>query len=285
MNQWLQCGRRRIDLSAPRVMGIINITPDSFSDGGHLFRDGAPALDRITRIAERMCRDGAAMVDVGGESTRPGAELVGEQQELDRVLPAVEAIASRIDVTISVDTSSARVIREAQRYGAGLINDVRALRRNGALAAVADTGLPVCLMHMHGEPATMQRAPTYDDVTAEVSSFLLQRAAACRAAGIPGERVLLDPGFGFGKTLAHNLELFRNLTSIVGLGHAVVIGVSRKSMIGQVLGRTVRRRTAGGLALAMLAASAGAKIIRTHDVRATQDALAMFAAVRDNRSV
>lgn len=275
----LPCGPRSLDLSAPRVMGILNLTPDSFSDGGSLWRDGAPALDRVLRRAERMCREGAAVLDLGAESTRPGALPVSEQEELDRLLPAVEALAARFDAVISIDTSTPGVIREAAARGAGLVNDVRALRRPGALEAAAASGLPVCLMHMLGEPGTMQQAPVYADVCAEVNDFLLARAAACEAAGIPRGRLLLDPGFGFGKTLEHNLALFRGLPGLVALGYPVLVGVSRKSMIGKVLGRDTGRRLAGGLALATLAAGAGVKLVRTHDVGATRDVLAMVAAV------
>ncbi|MFM7273990.1 MAG: dihydropteroate synthase [Gammaproteobacteria bacterium] len=262
-------------------MGILNLTPDSFSDGGELWREGAPALDRVLRRAERMVADGASILDLGGESTRPGALSPPEQQELDRVLPALEAIATRLDVILSVDTSSPALMREAASRGAGLINDVRALRRSGALAAAVDTGLAVCLMHMQGEPGTMQKDPRYADVCAEVSAFLLARAADCEAAGIPRAQIVLDPGFGFGKTQAHNLALFRGLPGLVALGFPVLVGVSRKSMIGRMLTHDPRRRLAGGLALATLAAQAGARIVRTHDVRATRDVLAVAAAILD----
>jgi dihydropteroate synthase len=260
-------------------MGVLNITPDSFSDGGRWYRDGKPALERVLQRAAQMAADGAAIVDVGGESTRPGAAPVGEQEELDRVLPVVETVASRIDVAISVDTSSPRLMREAAAAGAHLVNDVRALARPGALAAAAASGLAVCLMHMQGEPPTMQRAPAYADVVSEVCAFLLARVAACVAAGIARERLVIDPGFGFGKTQAHNLALFRALPRLVALGPPVLVGVSRKSMIARVLGSSTRPRLAGGLALATLAAGAGAKLLRTHDVRATHDVLAMTAAV------
>jgi len=276
----LQCGARSLDLSIPRVMGVINLTPDSFSDAGTLWRDDRPDLDRLLRRAERMHADGADILDLGGESTRPGAVPVAEQEEIDRVLPAVEAIARRLDVIISVDTSAPAVMSAAAAHGAGLINDVRSLSRPGAVVAAAATGLPVCLMHMRGEPGTMQKDPVYEDVCAEVGEFLLQRAASCESAGIARERLLLDPGFGFGKTLAHNLELFRGLPGLVGLGYPVLVGVSRKSMIARILQRDTRQRLAGGLALATLAANAGVTVVRTHDVRATRDVLAMVAAVR-----
>lgn len=276
----LQCGARSLDLSIPRVMGVMNLTPDSFSDGGRLWRDGRPDLDGLLRRAARMLADGADILDLGGESTRPGALPVSVQEECDRVLPAVEAIATRLDVIISVDTSTPQVITGAAAAGAGLINDVRALGRPGALAAAAATALPVCLMHMQGEPGTMQKAPVYHDVCAEVRDFLLERVETCRSAGISQERILLDPGFGFGKTLEHNLALFRGLSGLVRLGYPLLIGVSRKSMIGRLLGRETRQRLAGGLALATLAANAGVAVVRTHDVRATRDVLAMVAAVR-----
>jgi dihydropteroate synthase len=259
---------------------VINLTPDSFSDGGSLWQDGRPATDRVLRRAERMLADGADILDLGGESTRPGAAPVSVQEECDRVLPALEAIAARLDVIVSVDTSTPEVIRAAAAAGAGLLNDVRSLARPGAMAAAAVTGLPVCLMHMRGEPATMQKEPVYRDVCAEVREFLLERVSDCESAGIPRGLLLLDPGFGFGKTLEHNLELFRGLPGLVGLGLPVLIGVSRKSMIGRILGRDTRQRLAGGLALATLAAQQGVAVVRTHDVRATRDVLAMVAAVR-----
>jgi len=260
-------------------MGILNITPDSFSDGGRLLSACGPRLDLVLRRAARMVADGAAILDVGGESTRPGATPVGEQEEIDRVAPVLAALAARLDVVISVDTSNPRLMREAAALGAGLINDVRALGRVGALAAARDTGLAVCLMHMQGEPASMQKAPSYTDVTADVSSYLLSRVAGCVEAGIARERLVVDPGFGFGKTLAHNLELFRGLRSLACLGYPVLLGVSRKSLIGHLTGRPVHRRMAGGLALATLAADAGVKIVRTHDVAASCDVLRVVAAI------
>jgi dihydropteroate synthase len=276
----LRCGARSLDLSRPRVMGVINLTPDSFSDGGSLWRDGRPDADRLLRRAEKMVAHGADILDLGGESTRPGASPVGEQEEIDRVLPALQAIAARLDIITSIDTSSPALMREAAAAGAGLINDVRALGRPGAIAVAVSTGLAVCLMHMRGEPGTMQEAPVYNDVCAEVGAFLRDRAAACEAAGIARERLLLDPGFGFGKTLEHNIHLFRGLGGLVGSGFPVLVGVSRKAMIARILQRDTRRRLAGGLALATLAANAGVALIRTHDVLATRDALAMVTALR-----
>lgn len=271
----LPCGSRVLDLSRPHVMGILNVTPDSFSDGGQ-----HASLDAALRHAEAMVSAGATLVDVGGESTRPGARPVSHAEELDRVAPVVEAIARELDVIVSVDTSSPDVILECARLGAGLINDVRALSRDGALAAAAATGLPVCLMHMRGEPGDMQDNPCYRDVTAEVAAFLSERMDACAGAGIGRERIILDPGFGFAKNLAHNLSLFKNLEILQALGRPLLVGVSRKSMIGQVLGRDVSHRLAGSLGLAALAVTKGAHILRVHDVVETVDVVRMIAAVQ-----
>ncbi|WP_152389827.1 dihydropteroate synthase [Azotobacter salinestris] len=270
----LPCGNRVLDLSHPQVMGILNVTPDSFSDGGR-FR----GLDAALRHAQSMVAAGAALIDVGGESTRPGAAAVSADEELDRVAPVVEVIAAELDVIISVDTSTPLVMREAARLGAGLINDVRALQRDGALEAAAETRLPVCLMHMLGEPGTMQQDPRYEDLLGEVRGFLFERMQACAAAGIPGERLLLDPGFGFAKTLQHNLLLFRRLEILHELGRPLLVGVSRKSMIGQVLGREVGQRLSGSLALAALAVAKGARIVRAHDVAETVEVIRMIDAV------
>ncbi|MGY8830556.1 MAG: dihydropteroate synthase, partial [Pseudomonadales bacterium] len=229
--------------------------------------------------AEAMLKAGATLIDVGGESTRPGARAVSPVEELERVAPVVEAIARELDVIISVDTSTPAVIRETARLGAGLINDVRSLQRDGALDAAADSGLPVCLMHMRGEPTTMQQNPKYPDVVAEVREFLLERLAACSAAGIGAERVILDPGFGFAKTLEHNLSLFKHLHALHALGRPLLVGVSRKSMIGKVLGHEVGERLYGSLALAALALSKGAHILRVHDVAQTVDVVRMISAV------
>lgn len=270
----LPCGSRVLDLARPHVMGILNVTPDSFSDGGRYDR-----LDDALRHAERMVREGATLIDVGGESTCPGARSVSPTEELERVAPVVERIARELDVVISVDTSTPAVMRETARLGAGLINDVRSLQRDGALDAAVDSGLAVCLMHMRGEPQTMQDAPAYQDVVAEVGAFLQERVDVCVAAGIDRERLLLDPGFGFAKTLEHNLVLFRHLQALHGLGLPLLVGVSRKSMIGKVLGREVDERLYGSLALAALALAKGARIIRVHDVAATVDVMRMISAV------
>jgi dihydropteroate synthase len=270
----LDCAGRSLDLTTPCVMGVLNVTPDSFSDGGRFL-----ARDDALRQAETMVREGAAILDVGGESTRPGAEAVSLQEEIDRVVPVVEAIAAEFPVPVSVDTSKPGVMRAAVAAGAGLINDVYALRREGALAAAADSGVPVCLMHMQGEPRTMQEAPSYDDVVAEVREFLLLRVADCEAAGIARERILIDPGFGFGKTLEHNLSLLRHLDELARSGLPLLVGMSRKSMIGAILDKPVQHRLAGSLAVAVMAAMKGASIIRAHDVAETVDALKLVAAV------
>lgn len=271
----LPCGSRLLDLTRPQVMGILNVTPDSFSDGG-LFRQRDSAL----RHAAAMVAAGATLIDVGGESTRPGAAPVSSVEELERVIPVVEAIAAELDVIISVDTSTAEVMRESARAGAGLINDVRSLQRPGALAAAADSGLPVCLMHMRGEPTTMQHNPQYADIVSEVEGFLQARIQACAAAGIARERVVLDPGFGFAKTLEHNLLLFKHLEALHAFGLPLLVGVSRKSMIGKVLGHEVGGRLYGSLGLAALAVTKGAQILRVHDVAETVDVVRMIAAVQ-----
>ncbi|MBS7662030.1 dihydropteroate synthase [Pseudomonas lalucatii] len=270
----LPCGSRFLDLARPHVMGILNVTPDSFSDGGRFSQ-----RDAALRHAAAMVRAGATLVDVGGESTRPGAQAVSPAEELDRVAPVVEAIAAELDVIVSVDTSTPAVMRETARLGAGLINDVRSLRRDGALEAAAASGLPVCLMHMRGEPGTMQQDPCYADILLEVREFLAGRLAACATAGIAAERVILDPGFGFAKTLEHNLSLFKRLESLHDLGRPLLVGVSRKSMIGRVLGHEVGGRLYGSLGLAALALIKGARILRVHDVAETVDVVRMIAAV------
>jgi dihydropteroate synthase len=271
----LDCAGKVLDLSQPAVMGVLNVTPDSFSDGGRYLR-----LDAALRRAEAMVEEGAALIDVGGESTRPGAARVSVQEELDRVLPVVERLARELPVPISVDTSKAEIILQAARAGAGLINDVRALRGPRALEAAATSGLPVCLMHLRGEPATMQQEPVYADVVAEVRAFLAERVRVCASAGIPRERILVDPGFGFGKTLDHNLLLLRHLNRFTDLAAGVLVGISRKSMIGALLNAPVGERLSGGLAAAVIAFWQGANIIRAHDVRETVQALCVCAAAR-----
>jgi dihydropteroate synthase len=270
----LPCGNRVLDLSRTHVMGILNITPDSFSDGGRFAQ-----RDLALRHAEAMMLAGATLIDVGGESTRPGARSVSPVEELERVAPVVEAISAELDVIISVDTSTPAVIRETARLGAGLINDVRSLRRDGALDAAVATGLPVCLMHMRGEPTDMQNDPHYIDLVAEVSAFLRARMEQCVVAGIPVENIILDPGFGFAKTLEHNLSLFKHMEALHALGRPLLVGVSRKSMIGKVLDKPVDQRLHGALALAAMAMVKGAKILRVHDVPETVDVVRMIAAV------
>lgn len=275
----LHCGDQTLDVSQPVVMGILNATADSFSDGGQYFRHGDLDLDLALQRAEAMIREGATIIDVGGESTRPGAEPVSLEEERRRVIPLVAAIRERFDVVVSVDTSTPEIMREAAAAGAGIINDIRALQRPGALEAAADSGLAVCLMHMQGEPATMQSNPQYDDVTGEVISFLQQRVAACKKVGLSDDKIILDPGFGFGKTLEHNLTLLRDLPRFEELGFPILVGMSRKSMIGHLLGRDVGERLPGSITLAILAAQRGAQIIRVHDVAATVDALKIVTAV------
>jgi dihydropteroate synthase len=269
----LRCGPKTLDLSRPVVMGVLNVTPDSFSDGGH-FLPVEAAVAHGVRLAE----EGAAIIDIGGESTRPGAAPVSVDEELRRVVPVVERLCAATQAVISVDTSKPEVIREAVAAGAGLINDVRALAEPGALEAAAASGCAVCLMHMQGDPRTMQRAPSYVDVVKEVKAFLDEHVQRCRAAGVSSDRIVVDPGFGFGKTLEHNLELLRRLREL----HdelPVLVGLSRKSMVGTLTGRGAGERVPGSIALAVIAALNGARIVRAHDVAATVDALKMVAAV------
>lgn len=270
---------RSLVLDRPVVMGILNVTPDSFSDGGRLLSGGTPDADLILERARQMLADGARILDVGGESTRPGATPIGPQQELERVLPAVQRLTAEFDAVISVDTSTPEVMRACIAAGATLVNDVRALERPGALEAVAEGGAHACLMHMRGEPGNMQQQTGYADVVAEVSAYLASRAATCEAAGIPRGRLLLDPGFGFAKTPEQNLALLHRLGALRAQGLPLLVGLSRKSLIGAVLGRTVEERLAGSLALAVLAVAGGAAIVRTHDVRETVDAVRMADAV------
>ena len=270
----LQCGTKQLDLSRPSVMGIVNVTPDSFSDGGDLYANAQLDLSKTLSVIEKMLNDGADIIDIGGESTRPGASSVSAQQELDRVLPVLESVIERFDTLVSVDTSTAVVMAEAAKKGASLINDVRALTREGALASAAMTQLPVCLMHMQNQPQTMQNEPTYTDVVTEVLAFLAERKNSCMTAGIDSKKIILDPGFGFGKTLAHNLTLFSAIDQFVGTGHPVLVGVSRKAMIGQMLGlEHTEQRLMGSVALALLAAQRGAAILRVHDVLETKHAI------------
>lgn len=263
----------------PQVMAILNITPDSFSDGGRLCAASGPRLGRVIDYAARCIEAGADLLDVGGESTRPGAAPVAVADELARVIPVVEALARRFPVPVSVDTSEPLVMAAAAGAGAAMINDVRALQRPGAVAAAVATGLAVCLMHMRGEPATMQADPQYRDVIAEVGEFLAARVAACVAAGMDHDRLLVDPGFGFGKNLDHNLALLRRLPDIAPPGVPVLVGLSRKRMVGELTGRAVGQRIHGSVALALAAALRGAAVVRVHDVAATVDALKIWTAV------
>lgn len=275
----MKFGDKSLDLSLPHVMGILNVTPDSFSDGGQ-----HNSLDAALRQAEKMLQDGATFIDIGGESTRPGAAEVSEQEELDRVLPAVEAIAQRFDTIISVDTSTPSVIRESAKLGAGLINDVRALEREGAVVAAAGTGLPVCLMHMRGTPKDMQSAPSYDALIDDVEQYLLERVAVAEAAGIKRDQILLDPGIGFGKTLTHNATLLNHTQRFVDLGFEVLIGVSRKTMIGDILGLPVDQRLYGTMGANASTYLKGARIFRVHDVKPHVEMLKVMHQIEESRN-
>ncbi|MDB6013292.1 MAG: Dihydropteroate synthase [Gammaproteobacteria bacterium] len=269
----LRCGDKTLDLSRPIVMGVVNVTPDSFSDGGRFLPVEAAVAHGL-----RLVEEGAAIIDIGGESTRPGAAPVSVDEELRRVLPVVERLRQATEAVISVDTSKPEVIREAAAAGAGLINDVRALTEPGALEAAAASGSAICVMHMQGDPRTMQRAPSYVDVVKEVKAFLDERVQRCRAAGVSSDRIVVDPGFGFGKNLEHNLELLRRLRDLQG-EWPLLVGLSRKSMVGTLTGRSAGERVHGSVALAVIASINGARIVRAHDVAATVDALKMVAAV------
>ncbi len=274
----LQLARHALDLTRPVVMGILNVTPDSFSDGGR-YRDADSALRR----AAAMIAEGAAVIDVGGESTRPGAQAVGEQEELDRVIPVIDRIRRELDCVISIDTMKPAMMRAACAAGAEIVNDVFALRAPGAIDAVRDTGAAAILMHMQGEPRSMQVRPQYRDVVDDVRAFLAARVEACEASGIERHRLLIDPGFGFGKTLDHNLELFGGLDALAALNLPVVVGVSRKSMLGKLLDLPLDQRLNAGLSAAALATWLGASMIRTHDVRATVEAVRFAAAALQAR--
>jgi dihydropteroate synthase len=272
----LRCGEQCIDLSTPRIMGILNVTPDSFSDGGRY-----DALERAIAHAWEMVEEGAAVIDVGGESTRPGAAVVPEDEELRRVVPVVRRLARELHLPISVDTRRTEVMRQCIAEGAGMINDINALQEPGALEAVANSSVAVCLMHMRGQPRTMQEAPHYSDVVKEVLTFLRRRLRRCEVAGVGAERVVLDPGAGFGKTLEHNLALLRATPQLLELGCPVLIGVSRKSLIGALLGGVeVEERLFGSVGAAVAAALAGARLLRVHDVRATREAVQVAWALR-----
>lgn len=269
-----------VHFDKPLVMGVLNVTPDSFSDGGKYYDAGEINYTKALDHARKMHAEGASFIDVGGESTRPGAKPVSLQQELDRVIPVVEKVAANIDCIISVDTSSPDVMLEAARAGAGLLNDVRAFQREGAMEAAAASGLPLCIMHMAGEPDTMQIKPRYESLVTEVRDFLLERIHACANMGIDADRIIVDPGFGFGKTLEHNLQLLKSLAALRIGNTPILVGMSRKSMIGAILDCEADQRLYGGLALAAIAVNNGASIIRTHDVAPTCDAVDIAYAVR-----
>jgi dihydropteroate synthase len=266
----IDCAGKLLDLSAPQIMGILNVTPDSFSDGGQFL-----AQDKAIVQAKKMVEEGATLIDVGGESTRPGAKIVPVEQEIARVVPIIEAISTELDVIISIDTSKPDVMKAAVSAGASLINDVQALRVDGAMDVASELAVPICLMHAQGTPKDMQLNPTYDDVVSEVSHFLLERVAACEQAGIAKERLILDPGFGFGKRATHNLRLMKHLNRLIELDFPVLVGVSRKSIIGALLKVSEEERLAGSLSLATLSVWLGAKIIRCHDVKETKQAVSM----------
>jgi dihydropteroate synthase len=272
----LDCNGKLLDLTRPQVMGVLNVTPDSFSDGGDFF-----LLDRAVARALQMEAEGAAIVDIGGESTRPGAEPVSVEEEIGRVVPVIEALQSRLKVPISIDTRKPQVMRAAVRAGAGLINDINALREPGAIEAAVECGTPVCLMHMQGEPRTMQTDPRYANVVGEVADFLQKRVSACEQSGLSREKILLDPGFGFGKTVAHNLQLLAQLDTLTRSGLPIVVGLSRKSMIGKLLGLEPGERLPASIALAVLAVERGARLVRSHDVAATWQALQMVVALKN----
>jgi len=275
----LNCAGKILDLSTPKVMGILNVTPDSFSDAGCFFD-----RDTAIRHATQMIADGANIIDIGGESTRPGAEEISINQELDRVIPVIEALQQSANVPISIDTSKPAVMCAAVDAGAGFINDVRALQLPGALEAARDCGVPICLMHMQGEPCNMQDSPHYDDLIAEINTFLVDRIQACVAGGIMREQLMIDPGFGFGKTVSHNLHLLHSLQELQAMNAPLLIGVSRKSTIADVLQRSANECLAGSLALTAWAVIKGARIIRAHDVKETVDTVKMVVAVMHAKS-
>jgi dihydropteroate synthase len=274
----LLCGKDPLNIALPQVMGILNVTPDSFSDGGKFSR-----IDVALKQAEQMIHDGATIIDIGGESTRPGAKDVSEQDELSRVIPVLKAIKKRFNIIVSIDTSKANVMSEAINHGAGIINDVRALQNEGCLLAVAQSNdVAICLMHMQGLPRTMQNKPQYQSLISDISSFFQQRIAACEQAGITSSRLILDPGYGFGKSLEQNYSLLAQMNKFQSLNLPILAGLSRKSMIGNLLNREVNERLAGSLATAIISAQQGAQIIRVHDVKETVDVLKILQATNIN---
>ena len=272
----INCAGQILDLKQPRIMGVLNITPDSFSDGGAWL-----TVEKAVAHARQMADAGADIIDVGGETTRPGSAPVSAGEEMQRVLPVIEALRASIDVPVSIDTQKPAVMRAAVAAGAGMINDVNALQADGAVETAAALAVPVCLMHMQGVPETMQQEPDYRDVVTEVVSFLGERAAACEAAGIARGQIVLDPGFGFGKSVGHNLSMLHRLDALVALGYPVLVGLSRKSLIGKVLDLPVDKRLSPSIALAVLAVWQGASIVRCHEVRQTREAVLMCRAVMD----
>jgi dihydropteroate synthase len=272
----LPCGTRLLDLTTPKIMGILNVTPDSFSDGGQLYRSGKLDNSMVLRKAEQLTFEGAALIDVGGESTRPGAAVVGVEEELERVVTVVELLTANIDVIVSVDTSKPEVMRASAAAGAGFINDVRALQWPKALETAAQLNLPICLMHKQGEPGDMQNNPTYTHVDREVRDFFYDSLERCRHAGISPQKILFDPGFGFGKTDEHNLKLLNCLNQFAQIGCPLLVGISRKSMVGRLLGRELPDRLPGSLGFALVALQRGASILRVHDVAATRDIVRVY---------
>lgn len=268
---------RKLDLSKPNLMGVLNVTPDSFSDGGRFDR-----FDLAVQHAREMLNAGVDIIDIGGESSRPGADVVGVDEELERTIPLIKEIRSFSQIPISIDTSKPEVMLASAEAGADLINDVWALRQPGALEAAVQSGLPVCLMHMAGEPGTMQQDPRYDDVVSEVYAFLEQRVNVAVGAGIPREKLMIDPGFGFGKTLQHNLLLLKSLAKFKQMNLPLLVGMSRKSMIGQITGKPVDQRLVGSLTLAVISSMSGADIVRVHDVTETRDALDIVGALNNH---
>lgn len=270
----LHCGQFILDLTSPRVMGILNVTPDSFSDGGHYSQ-----TDIAVTQAYKFIEEGADIIDIGGESTRPNAEPVSLQEELDRVIPVIESLASKVDIPISIDTYKPAVMRAAIAAGASIVNDVKALQEAAAIEAVANADVAVCLMHMQGEPQNMQDDPHYDDVVKDVVTFLLDRVAICEQAGIQKNRLLIDPGFGFAKTRIHNITLIQQLNTLVNTGYPVLVGLSRKSVLGQMTGNDIDARLYASVSAAVVSAMNGAKILRVHDVKATVEALKVVTAI------
>ena len=275
----LHCGQFTLDLTSSRVMGILNVTPDSFSDGGHYSQ-----TDIAVTQAYKFIEEGADIIDIGGESTRPNAEPVSLQEELDRVIPVIESLASKIDIPLSIDTYKPAVMRAAIAAGASIVNDVKALQEAGAIEAVANADVAVCLMHMQGEPRNMQDDPHYDDVVEDVVTFLLDRVAICEQAGIQKNRLLIDPGFGFGKTRMHNITLIQQLNTLANTGYPVLVGLSRKSVLGQMTGNDIDARLYVSVSAAVISAINGAKILRVHDVKATVEALKVVTAILPNEA-